>query len=144
LASWRNPWVVSFPFGSWVRKDAYIFVVTLCIDTFTIFNIFLFYTNTNRCPSLWGIRKPPWSLCLNLCLEFTAWLRCIIDNCMCGKQRWGSISKITLHNYCTMSEYMQLLCALLITFLLINIFRLTITKGLNTYWLKTFQLWMFH
>ena len=50
----------------------------------------LFYPSTNRCPSLRGIGKPPWSLWLNLILKFT-------DNCMCGVQRWGSYSKVMLN-----------------------------------------------
>jgi hypothetical protein len=33
LASWWNPWAVSFLSGNWVRKDACIFVDPRCINT---------------------------------------------------------------------------------------------------------------
>ena len=33
IASWWNPWAVSFLSGNWVRKDACIFAVTGFIDT---------------------------------------------------------------------------------------------------------------
>ena len=46
------------------------------------------YPSTNRCRSSQGIGKHPWSLWLwNLCLKFTARLRDLTDNCMCGVQR---------------------------------------------------------
>lgn len=54
------------------------------------------------------------------------------------------IKKIMLkHYYCTQSEFMQMI-DLWITFLLLHLFRLAITKGLNTYWLNTFQLFIFY
>ena len=68
----------------------------------------MFYPSDNRCPSLRGIGKPPWSLWLNLCLKFTLRLRDFTDNCMCGVQRRGSHKKITLNS--AHSETMQLLC----------------------------------
>ena len=77
----------------------------------TCFGIFLFCT---------GIGKPPWSLWLYLCLKFTAQLRDLTDNCMCEVQT-------VAHSPC------NLLCDLLSTVLLLNLFRLEITKGLNTY-----------
>ena len=49
-----------------------------------------FHSSTNRWPSLYSIQKLPWSLWSNLCLKFTARLRDLTDNCMCGVQRWGS------------------------------------------------------
>ena len=147
LASWWNPWAVSFLSGNWVMKDACIFVVTGCIDTpskvslitspcLKAYSMSAFYFLpiycTNRCPSLRGIGKPPWSLWFNLCLKFTARLRDLTDNCMCGVQRWCSHSKIMLN---TVSPC-NLLCDLLSKCLILNLFRHPITKGLNTYWLK--------
>ena len=99
---------------------------------------FLFFTHL---PSLQGIRKPPWSLWLNLCLNFTARLRDLTDNCMCGVQRWVSHSKIMLNTIIGVSPC-NILCDLLSKFLILNLFRLAITKGLITYWLKTFQLFI--
>ena len=54
-----------------------------------IFNVcFFFYPSTDdRCPSLQGIGKPPWSLWLNLCLKCTARQRDLRDTCICGVQR---------------------------------------------------------
>ena len=57
-------------------------------------SFYMFYTPTNRFPSLQGIGKPPWSLWLNLCLQFSVQLWDLTDNCMCGVQRLGSNSKI--------------------------------------------------
>ena len=110
-----------------------------------ILNVCLFYPSTNRCPFLQGIGKPPRSLWLNLCLKCIAWLIDLTDNCMCGVQRWGSYSKIMLNTIIAhrMSPC-NLLYDLLSTFLLLNVFRLSITKGLNMYWLKTFQLFIFY
>ena len=140
LASWWNPWAVSFLSSNWVRKDACIFVVTGCIDTIqSVINNFtmlkglvksawFFYPSTNRCP-LWTIGKPPWSLWLNLYFKFIAWLRDLTDKCICGVQRWGSHLKIMLN---TIIEHRMspcnLLCDMLSTFILLNLFRLTITK----------------
>ena len=84
-----------------------------------IFNVcFLhFYPSTNRCLSLRGIGKPPWSLWLNLCLKFTARLWVLTDNCMSGVERWGSHSKIMFNTIIPCN----LLCYLLSTFLLLNL-----------------------
>ena len=98
-----------------------------------------FYPSTNSCHYSWGIGKLPWSFRLDLCLTFSARLRDLTDNCTCGVQRWGSHSKVMLNTIICNS-----LCDLLSTFLLLNLFRLAITKGLNTYWLKTFQLFIFY
>ena len=95
----------------------------------------VFYTPTKRCP-LRDIEKPSWSLWLNLCLKFTAQLRDLTDNCMCGLQRRSSHSKIKLNIIIAhrISPY-NLLYDLLSKCILLNLFRLAITKGLNTYWL---------
>jgi hypothetical protein len=94
-----------------VRKDACIFAVSGCIATvhhpkcnytvitspcskgYSMSAFIYFYPSTNRCPSLWGIKKPPWSLWL----KFTTRLRDLTDNCMCGVQRWGSHSTIMVN-----------------------------------------------
>jgi hypothetical protein len=103
--------------------------------------IFYFvHPSTNWCPSLQAIEKPSWSLWLDLNMKCTTQLRNLTYNCMCGVQRWGSHSKIMLT---TIIEHgmspCNLLCNLLSTFLHLNLFKLDITNGLNTYWLKTFQ-----
>jgi hypothetical protein len=67
-----------------------------------------------------GIGKPPWSLWLNLYLKFTTRLR---DLTVCERYRNG----VVIQSPC------NLLCDLLSTLLLLNLFRLAITKGLNTY-----------
>jgi hypothetical protein len=76
---------------------------------------------------------------VDLCLKCTARLRDLTVNCMCGEQRRGSHSRIMLNTIIVhrVSPY-NLLCDLLSTFLLLNLFRLAITKGLNTYWFNTF------
>ena len=108
-----------------------------------IFNdYFLFYPSNESCPSLRSIGKPPWSLWLNPCLKFTAWLRDLTDNCICGVQRLGSHSKIILNTIIAHRvNPCNVLCEKHIW--LLNLFRLAITKGLNTYWLKTLQLFIF-
>jgi hypothetical protein len=104
-----------------------------------------FYPSTNRCTSLRSIRKPPWSFWLNLCLKFTARLRDLTDNCMCGVQRRGSHSKIIFNTlFAQRVSPCNLLCDLLSTFLLLNVFRFAMATSLNTYWLKTFQLFIFN
>ena len=59
-----------------------------------IFNVcfFYFYSSTYR-----GIWKTPWTLWLNLCLQFITRLRNLTDNCICWVQRGGSHSKIKLN-----------------------------------------------
>jgi hypothetical protein len=111
-----------------------------------IFSVcFFFYPSTNRCPSLWDSIKPPWSLWLNLCLKFSCRLMDLTDTCMCGVQRWGSHSKIMFNTIIAhrVSPW-NLFCDLLSTFLLLKLFRLAIKMGLNTYWFKTFQLFIFY
>ena len=92
-----------------------------------------------------ALKKPTWSFSLNLYLKCTAQLRDLTDNCMCGVQRWDCHWKIMLNTIIAHRlSQCNLLCNLLSTFLLLNLFRLTITKGLNTYWLKTLQVFVFN
>jgi hypothetical protein len=102
--------------------------------------------STNRCPSLNGFGKHSWSFWLNLCLKFTAGLRDLTDVCVGYRiQKQGSQSKILLNtSIAHRVSPCNVLCDLLSTFLLLNLFRLAITKGLKTYCLKTFPLFIFN
>jgi hypothetical protein len=89
--------------------------------------------------------KSPWSLGLNLCLKFTDRLRDLTDNCMCGLQRWACHSKIMLNTIIVHRvSPCNLLCDLLSKPLLLNLFWFAIRMGLNTYWLKTLQLFILY
>jgi hypothetical protein len=79
LLSFSRPSSPSFRDVNWwgPKKVQYFFAEKLH---------FIFYTSTNRCPSLWGIEKPPWSLWLNLCLKCTSWLRELTDHCVWGTE----------------------------------------------------------
>jgi hypothetical protein len=76
----------------------------------------------------------------------------LYTQCMCGVQRWGSHSKIMLDTIIAHRvSPCNFLCDLLSTFLLLKLFRLTITKRLvvivvviNSYWLKTCQVFNFN
>jgi hypothetical protein len=48
------------------------------------------------------------------------------------------------HYSCTQWANATLLCNLFSKYFLLNLFRLAITKGLNTYWLKTFQIFIYN
>jgi hypothetical protein len=60
---------------------------------FSVCFLFYFDPSTNRCPSLQGIGKPPWSLWLNLCLKFAARLRDLTE-----AVHYKSIEKVRLIN----------------------------------------------
>jgi hypothetical protein len=111
-----------------------------------LFNFCFFYLTHLPIGALLCIGKPPCSLWFDQCLKSTAWLRDLTDNCtVCvGYRDEVVIQKVVVHvklYYCTQS-LCNLLCDLLSTCLPLNVFRLAITKGLNTYWLKTFQLFI--
>ena len=87
---------------------------------------------TSTSPSSQGVGKPLW---LILCLKFTTRLRDLPDNCMCWVQRWGSHSNIMLINTIIAHRVSPLnLCDLLSKCVVLNLFRLAITNGWNTYW----------
>ena len=73
---------------------------------------------TNRCPSLQGIGKPPWSLWLNLCLKFNARLRDLtggVQMCVWGTEmRYSKMttSKIMLNTAIARINPCNLLCDL--------------------------------
>ena len=67
------------------------------------------YPSTNRCPSFCDTLENTPGLWLNLCLKFTALLRDLTDNCMCGVHRWGSSFKIMFETIIAHSESIQLI-----------------------------------
>jgi hypothetical protein len=60
-----------------------------------------------------------------------------------GTDMWWSFKNHVKHYYCTHIPC-NLICDLFSTFLLLNVFWLAITKGMNIYSLKTFQLFIFN
>ena len=98
-----------------------------------IFNVCCFFLQIGAllCEALENLPK---SLSLNLCLIFTAQLRNLTDNCICGVQRCGSLSQITIIAHrVSPCNLLYDFNDLLSIFLLLKLFRLGITKGLNIY-----------
>ena len=116
----------------------YWYTIQSVINNFTIvkgiFNV-CFFIWTNMCPSLQGIALCSWICVWNTLLDWGT-LQIIV---YVGYRDEVVIINHVKHYYRTQSEVMQLIM-FLSTFLLLILFRLAITKGLNYYWLKTVQL----